>query len=98
MGKKKRGRNKNPLVVDLNDPSVQKRIQRFGPPTGDSDFAKAYRAAEAKLLVEKRKNRFGTGSAAPVPNASVDVSKPQLSAEDQKAIEARKLKFGLQAK
>lgn len=86
---KKRGRAKVPPVLDLNDPAVQKRIDRFGPPTGDSDFAVAYRAAEAKLALSKRKERFG--------EAQEESNSKPLSTPDNALMAARKMKFGLPA-
>lgn len=86
---KKRSRTKVPPVLDLSDPAVKKRIERFGPPTGDSDFAVAYRAAEAKLALLKRKERFG--------EAQEESHTKPLTTPDNALFAARKMKFGLPA-
>ncbi|SPQ97034.1 unnamed protein product (mitochondrion) [Plasmodiophora brassicae] len=74
--------------LNLDDPDVQRRLQRFGVPSDESSaVAKAVRAAEQDQRRQERLARFGGGAAG--------ASEPAASAQElQDAMAARKARFG----
>eukprot|EP00474_Spongospora_subterranea_P009493 CRZ09951.1 hypothetical protein [Spongospora subterranea] len=86
--KRKRGDTSAP-TLNMSDPDIQRRLNRFGVPTNDpnSIIAKSVQAAETAQKMKDRKQKFGVND-----HAKAVVGNPG-SADFQAAVEARKLRF-----
>lgn len=60
--KKVRGSNKV-SQLNLDDPDVQKRLEKFGPPPEGSQLKRMLEASEEKSKIQKRKEKFQSSTA-----------------------------------
>lgn len=58
LSSSKKRKGKSAVVVDLEDPVIKRRLEKFGKPPKGSSLAKAIDSVEDKEKKEQRKKRF----------------------------------------